>query len=165
MAGRTACPLRGAVRAEMTLALATTHQHVTRFTHLVTSHQRDETPQRPRPTTAPIVNTTDSSLARADPVITARNPCHEPICMSPSGVSRFFTVFTHILLDTRPPFFCSRAYRALYFFFWAASAFPCFRACHAPCFFLCSFRLAKTIFTLSHLTNSVNRTTSSLARL
>jgi hypothetical protein len=117
MAGRTACPLRGAVRAEMTLALATTHQHVTRFTHLVTSHQRDETPQRPRPTTAPIVNTTDSSLARADPVITARNPCHEPICMSPSGVSRFFTVFTHILLDTRPPFFCSRAYRALYFFF------------------------------------------------
>ena len=133
MAGRTACPLRGAVRAEMTLALATTHQHVTRFTHLVTSHQRDETPQRPRPTTAPIVNTTDSSLARADPVITARNPCHEPICMSPSGVSRFFTVLHTSYLTHVLPFFAP-GLTGPSIFFLGCKCFPLFPGLPRPMF-------------------------------
>jgi hypothetical protein len=43
--------------------------------------------QPPRPTTTTTatrhvynVNTTEPSFARADPFITARTPCHEPIC-------------------------------------------------------------------------------------
>ena len=55
------------------------------------------------------------------------------------------------------------------FFGGAASALsfspPFYRACQAPCFFLCSFYLAKTILTLSHLTTSPTRTPSSLAHL
>ena len=50
-----------------------------------------ETTQRQRATAAPtaatrnfyIVNTTEPSFARADPSITARNPCHDPWCDVP----------------------------------------------------------------------------------
>jgi hypothetical protein len=64
---------------------------------LTLSPKCDKTTQLPQPTTTSEDNNHDdmtclhcehdySSFSRADPFITARNPCHEPICMSSSDI-------------------------------------------------------------------------------